>query len=256
MYVDSHCHLTHEHFRLEVADVLDRAAEAGVEAMLTIGTDPADGERARDLAQKKEMVYAAVGMHPHEAHHYNPVKLAEILRLAHEEKVVAIGEIGLDYHYDHSPREKQRTVFRELLAAATQIGRPVIIHTREAEDDTISILREGAEKGELRGVIHCFSGSLELMKRGVDLGLHIGITGIVTFPKGEALREVVKEIPASRLLIETDAPYLAPAPHRGKRNEPAYVAEICRMVAEVRGVKEETIARATRENFRQLFGLS
>lgn len=254
MYIDSHCHLTHDKFDPDREDVLERAREAGIEAILTIGVDPDDAKLARDLAHDKEMVYASAGMHPHEALHYNSVALARILQLANEEKVIAIGEIGLDYHYDHSPRDKQKTVFRELTAAALQVNRPVIIHTREAEDDTVRILEEEG-KGELRGVIHSFTGSMEMMQRCVELGFYIGLNGIVTFPRSEDLQEVVREIPAGRILIETDAPYLSPAPHRGRRNEPARVVDVCRTVAEIRGVQEETIARRTRENFRDLFGI-
>jgi TatD DNase family protein len=182
------------------------------------------------------------------------VALAEILRLSNEEKVIAIGEIGLDYHYDFSPRDKQKQVFQELVTAAVQVGRPVVIHSREAEEDTLAILQE-AGRPPLRGVMHSFTGSMQMMRRAVEMGLHIGITGIVTFKNAQPLRDVVKEIPPSQLLIETDSPYLAPEPHRGKRNEPAFVAEVCRAVAEVRGVKENTVARRSKENFRHLFGL-
>jgi len=254
MYIDSHCHLTHDDFDQERDEVLERAVEAGVEAILTVGTTPRDSLLARDLALDREMVYATAGVHPHEAQHYNPVSLAQVLRLASDERVLAIGEIGLDYHYDHSPRDKQRSVFRELLTAAVQVGRPVVIHSREAEADTLAILEE-VGGGGLRGVLHSFTGSMEMMRRAVEIGLHIGISGIVTFPNAGALREVVKKVPVARLLIETDAPYLAPRSHRGRRNEPAWVAEVCEVVAEVRGVKDRTVARRTRDNFRELFGL-
>lgn len=257
MYVDSHCHLTHDKFDGDRHDAIERAREAGLEAILTIGVGPEDAKLARDLAHDIDIVYAAAGIHPHDAQHYNAVALGNILHLANQEKVVAIGEIGLDYHYDHSPRDKQQHAFSELLSAAIQIGRPVIIHTREAEDDTLKILDEAASsgKGDLRGVLHSFTGSLEMMKRGIELGLHIGISGIVTFPKAEDLRQVVREIPADRLLLETDAPYLAPVPNRGKRNEPAFVVDTCRAVAEIRGESVEGLATETTENFRMLFGI-
>ena len=230
-----------------------KGEDAGVERILTVGTDDADSKLARDLAHDHETLLAAAGVHPHKAVHYNPVALAEILRLSHEPKVVAIGEIGLDYHYDHSPPERQRAVFTDLVRAAVQVGKPVVVHCRKADEDVLSILEEEG-KGKLRGVLHCFSSPAETARRALELGFHISFSANITFPKTEALRQVVREVPEERLLLETDAPWLAPQKKRGKRNEPAWVVDVYRTVAQLRGVKTELLARRVRENFERLFG--
>ena len=252
VFADSHAHLTEDAFDPDRKEVVARAREAGLEFLLTVGTDVADSRLARDLAHDHDVVFAAAGVHPHKALHYNPVALAEILRLSKERKVVAIGEIGLDYHHDLCPRQRQRDVFRELVRAAIQIGAPVIVHSRKADEDVLAILEEEG-KGKLPGVIHCFSGSLETARRALDLGLHISFATNITYPKTERLREVVREVPEERLLLETDAPYLAPQRRRGKRNEPAWVVEVYRQAAQIRRVEVEALARRVLRNVRELF---
>jgi TatD DNase family protein len=248
--VDSHCHLDHKQFAGEVEALLDRAKAAGVEHFLTIGTG--DGPPILDvavrLAERFPNVWATVGVHPHDASKVDCQTFDELRALSRHPKVVGIGEIGLDYHYDFSPREKQSEVFLEQLRIAKEAGKPVIIHTREAWEDTIAVL-----KGP--GILHCFTGDAQQARTAVDLGFHLGFGGVLTFPKSEALREAARIVPEDRLLVETDCPYLAPVPFRGKRNEPAYVAHTVRKLAEVRGVSEDDIARATTTNFQNLFGL-
>lgn len=248
--VDSHCHLDHKQFEGEVEALLERASAAGVDQFLTIGTG--DGPPVLDvavrLAERFPNVWATVGVHPHDASKVDARTFDELRALSRHPKVAGIGEIGLDYHYDFSPREKQSEVFLEQLRIAKEAGKPVIIHTREAWEDTLAVL-EGP------GVLHCFTGNAGQAQTAVDLGFYLGFGGVVTFPKSEALREAARIVPEDRLLVETDCPYLAPVPFRGKRNEPAYVTHTVRKLAEVRGVSEEDIARITTGNFKKLFGL-
>lgn len=250
MIVDSHCHLDHKQFHGEVEALIERAQAAGVEQFLTIGTGdgPPELDVAVRLAERFPNVWATVGVHPHDASKVDTRTFDELRALSLHPKVVGIGEIGLDYHYDFSPREKQSEVFLEQLRIAEEAGKPVIIHTREAWQDTIAVL-----KGP--GILHCFTGDAQQAQTAVDLGFHLGFGGVLTFPKSEALRQAARVVPEHRLLVETDCPYLAPVPFRGKRNEPAYVAHTVRKLAEVRGVSEQDIARSTTANFQNLFGL-
>jgi TatD DNase family protein len=248
--VDSHCHLDHEKFTGEVEALIERAMAAGVRHFLTIGTG--DGPPVLDaavrLAEKYPNVWATVGVHPHDASKVDARTFDDLRALARHPRVVGVGEIGLDYHYDFSPREVQREVFLEQMRIAGEVVKPVIIHTREAWTDTISVLRGP-------GILHCFTGDAHQAKVGIDLGFHLAFGGVVTFPKSDAVRDAVRVTPAERLLVETDCPYLAPVPFRGKRNEPAYLPHTVKKLAEVRGVSEEEIAETTTRNFEELFGL-
>ena len=253
MYLDSHCHLTNDRFDEDRDSVILRAREAGVTPVLTVASNLDDSKLTRDLAHDHEDVYASVGVHPHEAGEYGAVVLGELLRLSGETRVVAIGEIGLDYHYMTAPKEVQLGAFREQARVAVQVDRPIIVHSRDAEQDTITVISEVSAGGGLRGVLHCFTGSADMARRALDLGFYISFSGIVTFPKSEALREVAREVPSDRILAETDSPYLAPPPHRGKRNEPSFVTEVYRCLAETRGVELEDLAGQVRINFENLF---
>ncbi len=249
--VDSHCHLDDEQFDPDREQVIERAREAGVDRMMAIGTGdgPPDLEAAVRLARQYPFIYATVGVHPHDAAKATPETFAALEVLLHEPKVLAVGEIGLDYHYDFSPRDVQATVFVEQLKVAGRAGKPVVIHTREAWEDTLRMLREQWRGG---GIIHCFSGGPAEARQVLELGFHLSFGGVLTFPKAETLREAARFAPEDRLLVETDAPYLAPVPKRGKRNEPAYMIESVRRLAEVRGVTPEHIADVTTANFERL----
>jgi TatD DNase family protein len=249
--VDSHCHLDDKQFDPDRAEVIERAREAGVERMMTIGTGngPPDLEAALRLARKHSFIYATVGVHPHDAAKATPETFAAMEALAAETKVLALGEIGLDYHYDFSPRDVQHNVLVEQLKLAARAGKPIVIHTREAWDDTLLLLREHWSGV---GIIHCFSGGPAEARQALDLGFYLSFGGVLTFPKADALREAARLAPEDRLLIETDAPYLAQVPKRGKRNEPAFMVETARRLAEVRGVAPEHIAEVTTANFERL----
>ncbi|HKD08289.1 MAG TPA: TatD family hydrolase [Bryobacteraceae bacterium] len=251
MLIDSHCHLDDKKYTEDLDEVLDRAAAAGVTRMLSIGTGdgPPELDRAVRLAERYPQICASVGAHPHDASKFTPQSAGDLRALAGNEKVVAFGEIGLDYHYDFSPREAQREVFIEQLGIAAEAGLPVIIHTREAWEDTLSILREHW-RGP--GIMHCFTGDAVQAREALDLGFHLAFGGVITFRTAEAVREAARITPEDRLLVETDAPYLAPVPWRGKRNEPAFVAETARKLAEIRGVAAEEIASITTTNFNRL----
>ena len=253
MMIDTHAHLEMEAFDDDREAVLQRAAEAGLVAIVTVGTTLPDCEKAVALAQRYAPVYAAVGIHPHEVKEIDGATYAALRTLACREKVVAIGEIGLDFFYDHSPRDLQLRCFGEQLALAEELDLPVIIHDREAHAETLEILASG--KGRLRGVLHCFSGDWAMARQCLDWGFYLSIAGPVTYKKSETLREVARQMPIERLLIETDAPYLSPQPFRGKRNEPAYVVETARCVAEIRGMPVEEFKGLTADNARRLFGL-
>ncbi|MDQ5835884.1 MAG: TatD family hydrolase [Acidobacteriota bacterium] len=259
MFVDSHAHIDGEEFDADRDEVVARARAAGVGAILNVGTgDPHAGnfERAVAVALKYEGVYAAAGVHPHDARLYDEAaerRLLEIVRRG--PPVVAWGEIGLDYHYDHSPRDVQRTVFAAQLRLARAEGLPVIVHTREADEETAEILRAELTQAGAGGVMHCFGGGPALAETALELGFMISFAGNVTFKKAENLREVARAVPPERLLVETDCPYLAPVPLRGRRNEPAFVVETARFLADLRGVEPEELGRVTSENFARLFRL-
>jgi TatD DNase family protein len=260
MFIDSHAHIDGPEFDADRADVIQRAQVAGVSVILNVGTgDPHSGalERALELGEKHDCVYTAIGTHPHDARLYDD-KAEETIRalVKSSRRIVAWGEIGLDFHYDNSPRATQVAVFRRQLHAARQCDLPVIIHTREAEQETIDILRSESAGSPLAGVLHCFSGTLDLAQQAIDLGFLISFSGIITFKKAGELRDVAREVPLDRLLIETDCPFLAPIPYRGKRNEPAYVVEVARCLSAIHGIETEEIARITAANFVSLFKIT
>ncbi len=249
--VDSHCHLDDRQFDEDREAAIERARAAGVETMMAIGTGsgPPDLEAAVRLAERYPFFQATVGVHPHDAAKATEETFARLAELAHHPKVRAIGEIGLDYHYDFSPREEQRAVFERQLALAAESGKPVVIHTREAWDDTLEILRAA---GQETGIFHCFTGGPAEARQALDLGFHLAFGGVLTFPRAEEVREAARLVPGDRLLLETDCPYLAPVPMRGKRNEPAFLVETARRMAAVRSVALEELAEETTRNFERL----
>ena len=253
MLVDSHCHLDFPDFADELEAVVARAESAGVGRMITISTRVARHAGVLAIAERFPNVYCSIGTHPHNAHEELDVTAADLVTRTRHPKVVAIGEAGLDYHYDYSPRAAQAQIFRQHIAAARDTGLPLVIHTREADADTAKILTDETKKGAFPAVLHCFTGGRELAFTGIELGLYVSFTGILTFKKSDALRAIAAALPADRILVETDAPYLAPGRHRGKRCEPAYVTETAKVLAEVRGISEENIALQTTENFFRLF---
>lgn len=244
MYFDSHCHLTDERFVGEAETVAERAREVGVDGFVVVASDEEDADRALDLARALE-VWSTAGIHPHAATRH-PTGFDHVQELVRsEDRVVAIGETGLDYYYDNSPRRIQREAFERHLQLAAETGKPVVVHARDADADTISMVR-GAE-GAVTGVLHCFAGAPALFEAGLEAGWYVSFSGLITF-RSYATRELVAATPADRLLIETDAPYLAPVPHRGRRNEPAYVVDVARFVAELREAPVETVAEQTTRN--------
>jgi TatD DNase family protein len=253
MLVDSHCHLDFPEYADQLDQVVARARDAGVGTCISIGTELKRFPGVRAVAERFDNVWCSVGVHPHEAE--NELLTDDQLLLAEtgHPKVVGIGETGLDYFYEHSPREKQLANFRAHIAAGRQSGLPVIVHTRDADDDTIRVLEEEMQKGTFAGLIHCFTGTQKLADAALSLGLYISVSGIATFKKSQALRDVIKTVPLERLLVETDAPFLAPVPHRGQTNEPAFVVHTAKMLAELKGVSEEELARVTTDNFFRLF---
>ena len=255
MLVDSHCHIDMPQFDADRAAVVARAKEAGVETMLVVGGVDGEGGHQRALRVAQELGFpCSAGVHPHEARLYGDDIDGELRGLARDRLIVAIGEIGLDFHYDHSPREAQREAFRRQLRLARDVGLPVIVHTREADKETMATL-EQEEAEEIGGVIHCFTGTRELAERALVLGFCISFSGIVAFPRAETIQEVARTVPRERLLVETDAPFLAPPPHRGKRNEPAFVVEVARAVARLRGEEVFEVGRAAAANFARAFKL-
>ncbi|WP_425065948.1 TatD family hydrolase [Reyranella sp.] len=253
MLIDSHCHLDFPELTSDESGVLARARTAGVAGMLTIGTRLDQFERVRAIAERHDNVWCSVGVHPHEAKEegqHTPDRLIEATR---HPKVVGIGETGLDFYYEHSPREEQAESFRAHIAAARQTGLPLIVHTRNADAETGDMLEEEYGKGAFPGLIHCFSSGRSVAERALALGLYISISGIVTFKAAEDLRAIVRDVPLDRLLVETDAPYLAPIPKRGKTNEPAFVTHTAAKVAELKGVSLAELEAATTENFFRLF---
>ena len=259
IFVDSHCHIDGEAFDGDLDEIVKRAGDAGVKMMLTVGTgNPHDGEieRAVRVAEEYENIFASVGVHPHDARAYDERAENYLIKLTQHEKVVAWGEIGLDYFYDHSPRETQREVFRRQIKLAKDLNLPVIIHSREADDETVEILTEEYSENLGRGgVMHCFGGSQQMAQAMLDVGFYISFAGNVTFKKAENLRDAAKIVPLEKLLIETDCPFLAPVPNRGKRNEPAFVVHTAQFLADFYNVELETLAKQTTQNFSDLFGV-
>ncbi len=256
--IDSHAHVDVSDFDADRDAMLERAQAAGVGTLLAIGNGPELDKlgAAVPYAEQKDWIYASIGIHPHEAQHATEQHYAELDRLARHPRVIAWGEIGLDYHYDHSPREIQARVFCRQLEQARTAKRPIVIHCREAWTDCLKILDEHWRSSALGGIFHCFAGTLEEARKGMEMGFLISFAGNVTYPKAQNLRDVAREVPLDRLLVETDSPFLAPQPHRGRRNEPAYVAEVARSIGNVRNLSADEVAGATAENFRRLFNLT
>jgi TatD DNase family protein len=253
MLIDSHCHLDFPDFAAELDAVVNRAQEAGIARMVTISTRVKRHAEVLAVAERFRDVYCSVGTHPHHAHEELDIGAAELIGRTRHPKVVAIGEAGLDYHYDSSPRDAQEQGFRNHIAAARATGLPLVIHSRDADADMARILEEETGKGAFPAVLHCFTGGRDLAQRAIALGLFISFTGILTFKKSDDLRAIAQSLPADRILVETDAPYLAPGPHRGKRNEPAFVTETAKVLAATRSVSTDEIARQTTDNFFRLF---
>ncbi len=253
MLVDSHCHLDFPDFAAELDAVVARAGAAGIKRLVTISTLVGKFAGLRAIAERFNDVYCSIGTHPHHAAKEPNVTAGDLVAAATHPKVVAIGEAGLDYHYDNSPRDAQERGFRTHIQAARETRLPLVIHAREADEDIARILEEENAKGDFPFVLHCFTGGDELARRGVALGGYVSFSGILTFKNSDSLRKIAAGLPEDRILVETDAPFLAPNPYRGKRNEPAYVAETARVLAEARGVSPDTIAKATSANFFRLF---
>ncbi len=253
MLVDSHCHLDFPDFEDDREAVLTRAREAGIGTIVTISTRVHRYPALKALVETHDRLYCSIGTHPHNAGEEPDVTADQLVAIAGDPKVVAIGEAGLDYHYDNSPRAAQRTGFLRHIEAARATQLPLVIHAREADADIAAILAEETGRGPFPAILHCFSSGRDLALLGIELGLHVSFSGILTFKNSEALRAIAAELPLDRLLVETDAPYLAPAPHRGRRNEPAFVVETARVLAAVKGISYEALVAATTENFFRLF---
>jgi TatD DNase family protein len=253
MLVDSHCHLDFPDFADDLDAIVARAAAAGIGRMVTISTRVKRMRELLDIAERFPDVYCSVGTHPHHADEEDGIPADELIALTKHPKVVALGEAGLDNFYQHGSSEAQERGFRAHIAAARQTGLPLVIHTRDADDDCGRILEEEMTRGSFRAVLHCYTGGRELAMKAISLGLSISFTGILTFKKSQGLRDLAAELPADRIMVETDSPYLAPGKFRGKRNEPSYVVEVAKVLAETRGVSLEEISRQTTENFFRLF---
>jgi TatD DNase family protein len=258
MYVDSHAHIEMEDFDSDREAMIRRAKDAGVEIIVAVGNGDVSKDshsKAIHLAEKHSFIFTTVGVHPHEARLLDREMYARLADLASHEKVIAWGEIGLDYHYDNSPRDAQREAFRKQLQMARERRLPAVIHTREAEADTLAILKDEWGGSGLPGIIHCFTGTRAFAEEAVEIGFYISFSGVVTFKKADDLRDTARRLPVERLLIETDSPFLAPVPFRGRRNEPAYVVETARQIAALCDLTAEDIGRITSANFKRLFGL-
>ena len=253
MLVDSHCHLDFPDFADELDDVVARAHETGVGVMQTICTRLTKFDQVRAIAERFDNMWCSVGVHPHNVESEGIADPEAIIALAAHPKVIGIGETGLDFFYDHSPRDDQRASFRAHITAARETGLPLIVHTRDADADTMAILEDEMGKGAFSGLIHCFSTSRELAERSLAIGFSISLSGILTFKKAEELRETAQAIPLDRLLVETDAPYLAPMPYRGKRNEPSFINKTAAVLAELKDIPEDQVAAVTTDNFFKLF---
>jgi len=252
LLIDTHAHLDDARFDGDRDAMIARAREAGVENLVTIGCDLTTSRAAVELADRYPFVYATVGVHPHEAKQIGDSWYDDLRRLAQHQKVVAYGEIGLDYHYNHSPPKLQRERFREQIVLARDLRLPIVVHTREAQDDTITVLKE-ENAADVGGVFHCFSGDARLAKDALDLGFLLSFSGVITFQNATMLRDIVKTVPMDRILVETDSPYLTPAPHRGKRNEPAYVRLVAEKIAAIQGMTADQVAELTSQNARRVF---
>ncbi len=253
MLVDHHCHQDYPDLARNRENVLARAKAAGIGGLVTISTLIRNYDIYREIAEAHPEIFFTVGTHPHRAHEELDIPVAEIVRLAQHPKCVGIGEAGLDYFYDKSPREAQREGFLKHIAAARDSGLPLVIHSRDADEDTATILEEEMQRGAFSAVLHCFTGGADLARRAVAIGLYVSFSGVITFKKNDALREIAAEVPMDRVLVETDAPFLAPEPFRGKRNEPAYIVHTAAALARVKGVTDEEIADVTTENFHRLY---
>jgi TatD DNase family protein len=253
MIVDSHCHLDFPDFEDDRDAILARAREAGIGTIVTISTRVRRYPGLRALVETHDRLYSSIGTHPHNAAEEPEVTADELVAIAGDPKVVAIGEAGLDYHYDNSPRAAQRTGFLRHIEAARRTQLPLVIHARDADADIAAILVDETGRGPFPAILHCFSSGRDLALLGIELGLHVSFSGILTFKNSETLRAIAAELPLDRLLVETDAPYLAPVPHRGLRNEPAFVVETAKVLAAVKGISYEALAAATTENFFRLF---
>jgi TatD DNase family protein len=253
MLVDSHCHLDFKDFSEELENVVKRASNAGVDTMVTISTRLATFERVLAIAERFDNIFCSVGVHPHEADKESNVTSNQLIELAQHPKVIGIGETGLDYYYEHSAREAQRACFRQHIGAARETGLPLIVHSRDADEDMQEILKDEASKGAFPGLIHCFTSTQAVATTALELGMYISISGIITFNGAKDLRQVVAGVPLERLLVETDAPYLAPVPRRGKRNEPAFVIHTAERLAELKQVSQQQLAEITTSNFFELF---
>jgi len=256
--IDSHAHIDYPQFAEDRDAMLHRAREAGVQALLAIGTGPGPAklDAALPYAEQHDWIYTSIGIHPHEAKEATPQHFDQLARLARHPKVIAWGEIGLDYFYDHSPRGVQADVFRTQMHLAHAAKLPIIIHCRDAWDDCLALIEQHWQPTGLGGILHCFTSTLAHAKRGLDMGFLVSFAGNSTYPKAQAIRDVAKELPLNRMLIETDAPFLAPQPFRGKRNEPAYVTEVAKTLATVRNLPAEELAATTASNFRRFFGIA
>lgn len=253
MLIDSHCHLNYKGLVEDQENVLKRARASGIDLMLNIATRESEWDAVLDTAIRAPDVWATVGIHPHEADEHPHIDTAKLVARAAHPRVVGIGETGLDYYYDHSDRERQRSSFRSHIAAARDTGLPLIVHTRDAEEDTLAVMRDEMGKGAYSGVIHCFTASGAFADAALEMGFYISISGIVTFKSAKDLQETAARLPLDRLLVETDSPFLAPVPHRGRPCEPAFVADTAKFLANLRGESIEHLAAATSANFRTLF---
>ena len=253
MFIDSHCHLNYKGLVEQEREVLARARANGVQGMLNISTRESEWDAVIGLAEREPAVWASVGIHPHEADQHGDMTSAKLVEKARHPDVIGIGETGLDYYYDYSDREQQQASFRQHIVAARESGLPIIVHTRDAEDDTARIMREEMEQGAYSGVIHCFTASADFARIALDLGLYISLSGIVTFKNAKDLQEIAQTIPDDRLLIETDSPFLAPVPHRGRTCAPAFVSDTARFLAELKNIEIESLAAQTTSNFFRLF---
>lgn len=253
MLVDSHCHLDFKDFEDELEDVVTRAGEAGVGTMVSISTHLSKFDGVKAVAERFDNVWCSVGVHPHQAGEEGVETPDRLIELSDHPRVVGIGESGLDYYYDRSPRDRQQVSFRAHIAAARETGLPLIVHARDADEDAAAIMREEMEQGAYTGVMHCFSSGRGLAEAALDMGMYISFSGILTFKSAEELRDIARDVPEDRLLVETDAPFLAPVPNRGKRNEPAFVAHTAEVLAEVKGMDRAALETVTTDNFFRLF---